>query len=309
MQWTPNGTAICTSSKIQDRPQIVSDGGGGAIITWSDYRNFAAAKRDIYIQKINSNGTSQWTTDGLALSTEDNDQGNIQLLSNGKGGALIVWEDAKVAFPYDHNIYLQSINATGNIQGVPEGTAITQLDNQQHFPQLINGQGHIIVVWEDQRAGLDIYAQKVIENMRPTSNHLSFINTSLYTNETIDWALTDDLGGGQYRVKANTTFGNHIIWQDWQPWTNNTPIIIQINRTETGIFNYTIEFYDMYNLYGNPNTVIVNIEEGTPSYDPGVGGGTGGSPSISFGYYYVIPLLFGIMLLVHKTRRRNHKKS
>lgn len=131
----------------------------------------------------------------------------------------------------------------------------------------------------------------------------------MMANETIDWMLTDDWDGGQYRVKANNTSGNYIIWQDWQPWISNTPLDIPINRTQTGIFNYTIEFYDMYNLYGEPNTVIVIIEEGTPPDDPGTGGGEESSPSISFGYYYTIPFLFGTILLALMIRRRSHNKS
>ncbi|KKL51868.1 hypothetical protein LCGC14_2291190 [marine sediment metagenome] len=97
---------------------------------------------------------------------------------------------------------------------------------------------------------------------------------------------------------------------DWQAWSNNTPIIVQINRTQTGVFNYTIEFYDMYNIYGDPNTVIVNIEEGTPPEDPGVGNPTETTPpAISFGFYFTIPLLFGVIFTALKSSKRYHKQK
>ncbi len=68
----------------------------------------------------------------------------------------------------------------------------------------------------------------------------------------------------------------------------------------------------MYNLTGEANNVIVTIEEGLIPDDPGTGGSgeeEGGSPNISFGYYYTIPFLFGTILLALMTRRRSHTKS
>ncbi len=38
VQWTTNGKAICTANGNQLVPQIISDGAGGAIITWDDSR-------------------------------------------------------------------------------------------------------------------------------------------------------------------------------------------------------------------------------------------------------------------------------
>ena len=312
IQWTPNGTAINTMNNYQSYPQIVSDDQGGAIISWLDLRTYAYSEGDIYMQRINSTGDVLWAQDGIAICTAIEAQWITQLLKDGKGGAYIVWDDDRGFYSADYDIYIQSINATGIIQWTPNGTAITQLTSSQHFPQLINDQGEITIVWQDRRnditTGIDIYAHKFVDNMRPVSNQLSFINTTKYANETIDWVLTDDWGGGHYRVKANDTSGDYIIWQDWQPWTNNTPLNIPINRTLTGVFNYTIEFYDMYNLTGDPNTVIVNIEEGTPPEGSGSGAGEK-SPGISFGFYFTLPLLFGVILVALKSRKKYQKQK
>ena len=308
IQWTPNGTVICTIVRNQRTPQIISDDEGGAIIAWRDFRNY---NNDIYIQRINSTGDPLWVQNGTEISTAIEGQEGTHLLKDGKGGAYIMWQDDRGFGAYWWDVYMQLINSTGDIQWDLNGTAISTANEAQEFPQFINNQGQLILVWQDERnkdtTGKDIYAHKIVDNMRPASNQLIFVNTMKYTNETIDWVLTDDWGEGQYRVKTNDTSGNYIIWQDWQPWTNNTPLNIPINRTLTGIFNYTIEFYDMYNLTGDPNTVIVNIEEGTPPEGSGPGGGIW--PSISFGYYYIIPLLFGIILLALKSSRKYQKRK
>ena len=41
-QWSSDpavNTPICLASEYQDLPQIISDGNGGSIITWVDWRN------------------------------------------------------------------------------------------------------------------------------------------------------------------------------------------------------------------------------------------------------------------------------
>src|SRR5574342_572928 len=74
-QWSTDPTvnnAICTATNDQMRPTIVSDGAGGAIITWRDSRSGGSS--DIYAQRINASGIVQWTADGVAICTATNDQ-------------------------------------------------------------------------------------------------------------------------------------------------------------------------------------------------------------------------------------------
>ncbi|BBJ24643.1 hypothetical protein [Candidatus Nitrotoga sp. AM1P] len=54
MQWNANGVAISTAANYQFNQTIISDGSGGAIITWSDIRS--GASWDIYAQRIGANG-------------------------------------------------------------------------------------------------------------------------------------------------------------------------------------------------------------------------------------------------------------
>jgi hypothetical protein len=53
VQWTADGVALCIAPGDQDKPSITSDGRGGAIITWGDYR---AGNWDIYSQRIGPDG-------------------------------------------------------------------------------------------------------------------------------------------------------------------------------------------------------------------------------------------------------------
>jgi PKD repeat protein len=107
-RWPPNGTAICTAANQQEYPQIISDGSGGAIITWQDYRS--GNNRDIYAQRIDSEGNIQWTPNGAAVCTAVNYQQSPRIASDGSGGAIVTWEDYRSG---NYDIYAQRITKDG----------------------------------------------------------------------------------------------------------------------------------------------------------------------------------------------------
>ena len=55
---------LCTTSGTQYSPTIISDGAGGAIVTWYDYRS---GNYDIYAQRILATGTVQWAANSVPL--------------------------------------------------------------------------------------------------------------------------------------------------------------------------------------------------------------------------------------------------
>jgi hypothetical protein len=77
---------LCTATGNQNAPASVSDGAGGAIVTWYDNRG---GDLDIYAQRLNSAGTPQWTADGVALCAATGDQRYPTIASDGAGGAIV----------------------------------------------------------------------------------------------------------------------------------------------------------------------------------------------------------------------------
>jgi hypothetical protein len=53
--WATNGVPVSTATNGQSFPKIIPIDGGGAILTWPDYRG--GADYDIYAQRLNANGT------------------------------------------------------------------------------------------------------------------------------------------------------------------------------------------------------------------------------------------------------------
>ncbi len=159
-QWTAGGIAVCAADSAQTGPEIVSDGSGGAIVAWQDYRG--GIYGDIYAQRINAAGIPQWTAGGIAVCAAAYNQSLPRIAADASGGAIIAWQDGRGGS--NNDIYAQRVNASGEAQWTADGFAISTADYTQIFPQIVaDGSGGAIVAWEDHRAGGsgDIYAQRV----------------------------------------------------------------------------------------------------------------------------------------------------
>jgi hypothetical protein len=157
VQWAANGVAICSASGTQDDPELVSDGSGGAVSVWRDYRN---GNYDIYAQRVNSAGAVQWTANGVAICTATDEQDHWPPASDGAGGAIIVWQDRRSG---TFKVYAQRINSAGAVQWTANGLAVCGASGGQYYPKVIgDGAGGAIMAWHDFRSGAgDIYAQRV----------------------------------------------------------------------------------------------------------------------------------------------------
>ncbi|MEO5988356.1 MAG: FlgD immunoglobulin-like domain containing protein [Candidatus Eisenbacteria bacterium] len=165
-QWRVNGAPLCTAASTQAYPRIISDGAGGAIVTWLDLREVVA--EDIYAQHVLASGAADpaWPADGRAICTAPNEQSNPEIASDGSGGAIVTWQDIRAAGNY--NIYAQRVLASGAVDPAwpADGRALCTALGDQAFPQIVSdGSGGAIVTWLDVRAGApnyDIYAQHVL---------------------------------------------------------------------------------------------------------------------------------------------------
>lgn len=118
-QLANNGILLSNPSSIKSiNPNTISDGLGGSIIAWQDS---TAVGFDVYSQKLNSAGSAQWTTGGVAISIASDDQINPTQVTDGNGGAIYAWEDRRNAVDYE--IYAHHIYSIGNASAVREITS------------------------------------------------------------------------------------------------------------------------------------------------------------------------------------------
>ncbi|MDO9391673.1 MAG: T9SS type A sorting domain-containing protein [bacterium] len=206
-QWTADGVAVCAAASSQYYPTIVSDGAGGAIITWQDYRS--GTSNDIYAQRINALGVVQWTADGVAICTATADQNYPTIVSDGSSGAIITWYDVRSGTSYD--IYAQRVNALGAVQWAANGLAICTATGNQQYPTIVSdGAGGAIITWHDNRSGTyDIYAQRV-----------NAAGAAQWTADGV--AICTATGTQQYPTIVSAGAGGAIItWHDGRSGTND----------------------------------------------------------------------------------------
>jgi len=167
--WPVNGRAIVTAPGLQGVTIVtlpmpmVSDGAGGAIIGWADYRSGAW---DVYAQHVLASGAVDplWPVNGMAVCAAAGDQYYPFAVGDGSGGAIVTWEDHRSGI----HAYAQHITATGTIaplwpaNGLSTNTGI----GFQYVPVIAtDGAGGAIIFWDDTRSdGGDTYAQHLTAN-------------------------------------------------------------------------------------------------------------------------------------------------
>jgi len=154
-QWIENGVALCTADARQANPEIAADGAGGAIVAWADYRNGTSS--DIYAQRIDAAGHALWATNGIAICTAAYDQSYPQVVSDGAGGAIILWEDKRISRA---DIFLQRVDASGDVLWTAGGVAVSLQIASRYLPQIVSdGSNGAVIAWSGSGAG--VYAQRL----------------------------------------------------------------------------------------------------------------------------------------------------
>ncbi|MDD3642300.1 MAG: FlgD immunoglobulin-like domain containing protein [Candidatus Krumholzibacteria bacterium] len=155
--WAADGVAVNTDPSYAADLQICEDGAGGAILSWRDGRN---GNDDIYAQRIGPSGTARWTTNGIAVCTNNSTQQYPYPVPDGSGGAVIVWEDWRNG---NVDVYAQRIDAAGYVWWAYDGVgACTAANNQVWIRPVPDGMGGVITAFMDLRnVNYDIYAQRM----------------------------------------------------------------------------------------------------------------------------------------------------
>ena len=222
-QWSANGVGVCTEVQSQASPVIVSSGAGGSVIAWIDERFFLAPF--VGAQRLNGAGAAQWTANGLQISVlsgffnrcagavSDGGDGAIvltdtdafreraMLVSDGAGGAIAAWSDARSP----HDIYAQRVDDIGLVQWAAGGAVVCNAASWQWLSGIApDGAGGAVLAWSDERNGFsDVYAQRV--------------NSAGAPQWTANGAAVADVARGQYEAAMHAAGGTPVlVWTDFR---------------------------------------------------------------------------------------------
>lgn len=231
MLWTADGVPVCTAVDDQVRPRICADGKGGCIITWVDERTSPAAD-DIYAQRIDAGGNPVWTVDGVTVCTADSTQLEARIVSDGSGGAVIVWMDNRT----EQDIYAQRMDSLGTPMWNADGNPVCDLQTSQQYEHEIaeDGSGGAFVTWCDsQGTGLDIRGQRI-----DSSGNIVFASTGVTLCGASGTQREPAIAFDGYR-------GAIVAWEDFRNGSENSDVYAQ-RVSDTGAI-----------LYSDPDGILI----------------------------------------------------
>ena len=221
--WQADGVPVALVVMDQMYPSVTSDGAGGAVIVWEDLRT--GIDRDVYAQRLGPNGNPLWTVNGVAVCSAGFNQVAPRAASDGAGGAIITWEDARLNPNWD--IYAQRITAAGFAQWAPNGVAVCSAIENQFKPQIVSDGGTgAIIVWEDFRFAFqyDIYAQRITEDGIPAWNANGNVICANALNQNGPRIAGDGAGGAvvtwaDFRGGVSDSFAQRVGFFGGVHWT------------------------------------------------------------------------------------------
>lgn len=256
--WATYGNPASQAAQNQVNAKSISDGSGGIVLIWEDYRNGDA---DVYAQRLNAAGVPQWGTDGVLVVDEANGQESPALVSDGSGGAIIAWQDNRTG---QYDIYAQGVNANGTLKWDIHGVPLCQaIGNQVLQVITTDGAGGAIAAWRDLRNGdSDIYAQRITSaGTIPAPWTTDGMPVCVLTGLQTDLRIEADPRGGAFIVwrdrrsgTSSDIYAQSITASGAPRWTTNGVIVCDATLDQLGPaialdgrFGLVVAWYDFRN--------------------------------------------------------------
>jgi hypothetical protein len=196
-QWTADGVLALPDVSFDGGIGVSADGAGGVIFAWSQ-----GYPGDIYSQRLDASGTPQWTSPGVLVCGDADEQYYPVVTTDGSGGAFVVWIDERGT---DEETYAQHLDASGVSQWTADGQSLTGGNLGLGAGICPDGAGGLLAFWHDDS---DVIGQRFnsagAEQWTPGGES---VGTGSAFLEEIQ-ALADGAGGA------------YIVWRDPQANTN-----------------------------------------------------------------------------------------
>lgn len=211
VQWTTNGVPVVLASGNQTDP-LIRLSNDNVIIAWRDLRA-AANNADIYAQSLKlTDGSPNWMADGVLITGATGNQPNsaangFNLISDGAGGATIVWDDARNTTS-NIDIYAQKINSAGAVQWEANGTPIAnRAGSNQMWPSVVPAaNNNLMVIWRDARnqSNAELFAS-ILETSGVLPTHFLSVQAAQKGKQVeVIWATSGEQNLRHYVIERST---------------------------------------------------------------------------------------------------------
>jgi len=227
--WIAAGLPICEEMSNQTESRINSDGAGGAVAAWMDERNGNENPNDnIFAQKINSNGTVAWATDGIPVCEAPGFQ-FFPLVRATQNFSQVIWGDERSG---SKGIWYQQFDNSGNAQLSTDGdTLVWGIGNNAEKVCIVpDDMGKFFIFFQDLRQG-NVGFTAYVQIMDTLSNiYVEPDGIPICPNPEYQF------DAGQIEIDACSDGDNGAIavWQDYRDSNTSTPKIYGQRLSNTG---------------------------------------------------------------------------
>lgn len=206
--WAANGKEVASNVNCLNL-DVVADGSGGFFICYYKYNNY------IYGQHIDNQGNPLWGLSDMVIcnSTNDMSTANPKMASDGSGGVIVTWKDARTPTPANNkDIYAQRINASGQIQWPANGIPVKTGTAYEHLPYIVSdGVGGAIIAWTE------------LSNTPPFGAYAQRINAAGMRQWPIEGVTLTTTRSSDVRLLADGTNGALVYWTDYRFGSDPSP--------------------------------------------------------------------------------------
>lgn len=258
--WAMNGVPIPSLSAHNF--WMTSDGAGGAIVAWWDWRE--GTNTNIYAQRISSDGEIVWAQDGVTVCGAEDNQYYPLVFSDGSGGAIVSWRDLRGGI---EGAYAQRVGPSGNLLWAADGVHVCSgpVLGWRGHESTSDGAGGGFFVWAVSLAEFsDIYAQRI-----------DSLGNPVWASEGIP-VCTAVLNQQNPTINSDGNGGAYIAWEDYRNGIYDDIYAQLINGNGTPAWDSDgIAVYPSYG--GKHNPQISSTKDGEAIVSFGCGGSGLGS--------------------------------
>lgn len=151
--WSEGGRTLCAAPGSQMQPAIALSGDGGVWLAWKDYRE--SSRSAVYLLKLDEAGApvAGYPAEGARVSGADSPASDPVLLSDGTGGAWLIWQQGRRG---SRGLRLKHFASDGGLApGWPaDGRALTGLPADATHPAASSAPGGgFALAWVVPEAG------------------------------------------------------------------------------------------------------------------------------------------------------------
>ncbi|MFA6980001.1 MAG: T9SS type A sorting domain-containing protein [Ignavibacteriaceae bacterium] len=235
--------ALITKQKgNQVNPQATLAGDSTIMLSWV---NDTKGRKNIFVQKFRTNGTTVWEPEGISAAKTKGDQFGQTIISGEKGGVILAWLD-QTDQTQKPMVFAQKISSKKELLWNEEGTqvAVDKKSDKSYLSLFSDQKGGVIVLFkENRKEGTGIYGQRLFSAKALVSQITDFTAKVVVDSVQLSWTVTNESDLFSYKIeKMNEKDAVENVWQ-------SVASVYSSSVGKTNEYNYSEPLDDAGTIY------------------------------------------------------------